>query len=124
LHLPLEIEIVPTAREPTGLARSSRNVYLNEEERESIAPHLYQALCNVQHAARQNLLSPSQIHVMIKQNLQDIPMELQYVTVVEWDSGALVDHDLPLTYDGVKPTYMVAAAVKVGNTRILDNILL
>lgn len=67
LHLPLKIEVIPTAREPSGLARSSRNVYLTSEEREVIAPNIYKALRRVQNLAGRELLTPKYIQLSIQQ---------------------------------------------------------
>ena len=44
LNLPVEIRAVPTVREEDGLAMSSRNTYLNPEERRQATPALYQSL--------------------------------------------------------------------------------
>jgi len=51
---PIEIDAVPTVREADGLAMSSRNRYLNAEQRE-LAPVLYQTLCEVAEQARARL---------------------------------------------------------------------
>lgn len=51
-------------------------------------------------------------------------MDLQYVTVVDWNTGQLVDNEQSLHVSVGRPSYLVAVAAKVGTTRLLDNILL
>ncbi len=50
-HFPIELIVVPTVREEDGLAKSSRNVYLSERERQE-APALYAALQKEKHASK------------------------------------------------------------------------
>jgi pantoate--beta-alanine ligase len=86
LAVPVEIRIVPTVRDPDGLALSSRNAYLSPEERER-ALSLPRAL-----AARDRSLLDG--------------LEVEYFEEADFEPRVL------------------AAAVRVGSTRLIDNVLL
>jgi pantoate--beta-alanine ligase len=90
LNLDLEIRVLPTVRDPDGLALSSRNVGLSAEER-SLALSLPRALAT-QDAARARARLDG--------------LEVDYVEVADFDPPVL------------------AAAVRVGGTRLIDNVVL
>jgi pantoate--beta-alanine ligase len=48
LNFPVDISIVPTQREESGLAKSSRNVYLNDMERDILAPIIFKSLKEIE----------------------------------------------------------------------------
>ncbi|KAI9011225.1 Pantoate-beta-alanine ligase [Gaertneriomyces semiglobifer] len=117
LHMPLEVVVSPTVRETDGLAMSSRNAYLTPEER-VVAPVLYRAMCTAQQLHLQGAKSRERILKAAKDvidaepgavyeylSLAD-PFDLQEVNMVG-STGAIL-----------------SGAVRIGKTRIIDNILL
>lgn len=116
LHFGIKIIRCPTIREPDGLAFSSRNDYLSRAER-SLAPGLYRAL----QAGRKLLTSsprmdPQIVRRRIIGKLQSIPhATLDYVELVDPES-------LQKTHAKTGPV-LIAAALKLGSTRLIDNIL-
>ena len=128
LHMGVDICVVPTARERTGLARSSRNVYLSPFEREVIAPKIYHSLCSVKNALQIKTLEIAQVRRMIEEELAQEPLlSLQYVTVTDWNTAVEVrDPSFPLSSSSSSssPSFLLAVAVKLGNTRLIDNILI
>ncbi|PZO40852.1 MAG: cytidylate kinase [Pseudanabaena frigida] len=120
LNLPVEIIGCPTIREPSGLAYSSRNQYLSESDR-ILAAHIYQSL---QQAKQQfylcyDLCSPSQILEVAQNYLAKLPaISLEYIELV--DAKTLQ----PCTQITSKDELMLAIAAQIGNTRLIDNILL
>ena len=113
LNMPIKIVGVPTAREPNGLAVSSRNRYLSDRERE-VAPHLYQALQAGAALVRQGATG-TEAAQRVEQLLAEEPLlGVQYVEAV--DPEALQ----PTEYGG--PPMVIAAAVYLGETRLIDNI--
>jgi len=90
LNVPVEIRVLPTVRDPDGLALSSRNVYLSREERER-ALALPRAL-----ATR----DPERARELLRD------LDVEYVEVADFDPKVL------------------AAAVRVGSTRLIDNVVL
>jgi len=116
LNMNLEIVTVPTVREPDGLAMSSRNTYLNPEERRA-ATVLYQALSLAQRLWSQgekdaNRLRQEMIKLIKKQPLANI----DYVSVA--NAETLDELDM------VNPPALVSLAVKIGKTRLIDNVVL
>mmetsp|Transcript_14714 Transcript_14714/g.41847 ORF Transcript_14714/g.41847 Transcript_14714/m.41847 type:complete len:1106 (+) Transcript_14714:132-3449(+) len=119
LHMGIRVVVAPTARDHDGLAMSSRNVYLSSEER-ATAPALYQALCR---AARiPGSPSVADVVASVTTSVGDSPLDLEYATVVDWETGEEIT-DL-LRPVGQLPPSILCAAAKCGNTRILDNVLL
>jgi pantoate--beta-alanine ligase len=95
LHVPVEVRVLPTVRDPDGLALSSRNVYLSPAEREQ-ALGLPRALA----AAAE---SPDPVSAA---RAQLNGLQPDYVELLELDGATIL-----------------AAAVRVGATRLIDNVL-
>lgn len=116
LNMNLEMIIVPTVRDPDGLAMSSRNVYLSSEERRQ-APVLYKALSTAKlkwtYGERDaNILRTTMID-LIKQS----PLgKIEYISIAD----ALTLSEL----EKAAPPAVISLAVKFGKTRLIDNILL
>lgn len=112
LHLPIELIGVPTVREVDGLAMSSRNGYLSEQER-AIAPRLYEILQQAQTA----LLAEEPIEDVEKlaiANLTQAGFAVDYFSVArrsDLKAATKNDHDL-----------IILAAAKLGKTRLIDNL--
>lgn len=115
LNIPIEIVGCPTFRESDGLAMSSRNAYLTEEERRS-APVIHKALAEASGALSMSV-KIEDIAAMIEGAIKAEPSvsEVQYAGV--YDHLTLE----PLTE--FKGRALIAAAVKMGRTRLIDNII-
>ncbi|MEL6750289.1 MAG: pantoate--beta-alanine ligase [Pseudomonadota bacterium] len=112
LALSVQIQSVPTVREPDGLALSSRNQYLSPAER-VIAPRLYQQL---QHAAEQVSQVPvSRLTADLAEQLNAAGFRTDYVHLVDADS-------LGLLQSGSKRAVILVAAW-LGRTRLIDNVV-
>ncbi|MEO5718653.1 MAG: pantoate--beta-alanine ligase [Chthoniobacterales bacterium] len=113
LDFAVEIIAGPTVREPDGLALSSRNQYLNEEERAQ-APIVRQALLE---AAQSEENSARALTATVRERIETAPLaRIDYVEIV----GA--ENLQPrLT---IEPHSLLAVAVFFGKTRLIDNILL
>jgi pantoate--beta-alanine ligase len=114
LNLSIEIIGVPTVREPDGLALSSRNQYLNPSERKA-APVLYRALqhaANLIHSCERNASKIREAAIAI---LNGEPLvRLEYLEVVDAEMQPVSEISGPVR---------VAAAIRIGNTRLIDNVL-
>jgi pantoate--beta-alanine ligase len=111
LHLPVELIGVPIVRELDGLAMSSRNGYLTENER-NIAPQLYQTL----QKARENLLTKTILDVekLAISELENIGFVVDYFNVARRS-------DLKLATENDDDLIILVAA-KLGKTRLIDNL--
>lgn len=117
LDLPIEVVICPTLREADGLALSSRNRYLSTEQR-SLAPLIYKGLCllNEEVALRKHELA-AQYRMDLLKRLEAIPNGVvDYVEIVNADSLEVLEK--------ISGTVLVAVALRLGNTRLIDNILI
>ncbi len=117
LDLPIRILGCPIVREPDGLAMSSRNAYLTEEQRPS-ALCLYQALQLADRLVREEgVESCSQIQTRLRQKIESFPFtRIDYIF-----TG---DPDTLKPLEQVERPLLVALAVFVGTTRLIDNILI
>ncbi len=116
LNMNLEIVVVPTVREADGLAMSSRNSYLNEVQRKA-ATVLYRALI----AARDVRLEGGTDSTAVRRKMVDViasePLAvLDYADVVDPSTFKPMDS---LEYPG-----LAVLAVRIGDTRLIDNMLL
>ena len=113
LNFKTDIIAVPTVREEDGLACSSRNQYLNIEERKQ-APVLHRALLAAANAGNK---SAREIVDLVSKVIDEAPLaRIDYVEVA--DSETLQ----PL--ETVRPNSLIALAVSFGKTRLIDNIRL
>lgn len=116
LNLPVEIVVCPIVREPDGLAMSSRNAYLDPEQRKS-ALVLRRSLEEIEELFKQGERSLEKLIASGKQTLLTEPsVRLDYLEIVDPDS---LD---PVT-EISRPT-LVAVAAYVGTTRLIDNVVL
>ena len=116
LDMSLEVVAVPTVREPDGLAMSSRNTYLNPEERKA-ALVLYQALTLAQKLWSQGEKDAK----VIRQQMTDL---IQKQPLAEIDYISIADAETLDELDRVKPPALVSMAVRIGKTRLIDNVVL
>lgn len=117
LNFPLEIVVCPTRRESDGLALSSRNVYLNDDQRRA-AVALSRALLAAGSAYDGGERHPEKLRAAMLAVLQAEPLaEPEYVSAA--DVATLEELSLP----GDAPV-LVSLAVRVGVTRLIDNMLL
>ncbi|MFA6626562.1 MAG: pantoate--beta-alanine ligase [Candidatus Cloacimonadaceae bacterium] len=115
LNLPLRIVGCPIVREPDGLAKSSRNVYLDQSQRQ-IARSLSEALQMAQSQARSGILDSAELIRQATEHLQSRGARVDYVSIV--DSRTLMPHAQIDEY-----SRMLLAAY-VGKTRLIDNLQL
>lgn len=111
------IEIVgcPIIREEDGLAKSSRNTYLNGDERKA-ALILSQSLAEGKKALEAGEKDAKKLQSIIIEKIKTEPMaKIDYVEVVDWNNLEPVD-----TVDG---PVLVAMAVYIGKTRLIDNFI-
>ncbi len=116
LNLGTEIIIVPTVREPDGLAMSSRNVYLTPAERHA-APVLYRALCQARELWEQGQRDANALRQEMVRLVSNEPLaHIDYVSIADATTLEELKHvDCPA---------MVSLAVRFGRTHLIDNISL
>jgi len=116
LNMNLEIITVPTVREPDGLAMSSRNAYLNPDERQA-ALVLYQALSLAQQLWSRGEKDAERIR-------QEIIALIKKQPLAAIDYVSIADNETLDELDTVKSPALVSLAVRIGKTRLIDNVML
>ncbi len=116
LNMDIDVEVLPTVREPDGLAMSSRNSYLGADDRRKAAV-IHRALSAAEQLAGTGTRAPellkSKIQTVLK---QEEGIEIDYVEVVDYETLA------PLS--STKDVMVLLVAVRVGRTRLIDNIVI
>lgn len=116
LNMPVQIEVCPIVREPDGLALSSRNAYLSPEQRKD-ALVLFRALTRVRELFERGERDPATLIEATKRVFADTP-------AVRLDYSEIVDPDELTLLATINQSALVAVAAFVGNTRLIDNIVL
>jgi pantoate--beta-alanine ligase len=116
LNLPTEIVVCPIVRESDGLAMSSRNAYLDADQRKR-ALALHRALTRVQRMADAGQRKTSELVAAGR-------AEFAGESSVRLDYLEIVDPDTLHPVDSISSGALVAVAAFVGSTRLIDNILL
>lgn len=116
LNLPVEIVACPTVREASGLASSSRNLYLTAEEKQQAAV-LYRSLLQAEAAFKAGVRCSSGLLEVVQQELAKVSSVL--VEYIE-----LVDPTTLMPLDKIQEEGMLAIAARLGATRLIDNTIL
>jgi len=115
LNLPVEVVVVPTVREPDGLAMSSRNVYLSPAERQAAAI-LPRTLALAEAALQRGERDGLRLQGLLRESLRAEPLaQLDYI--------AVADPDTLTPLERIEGRVLVALAVTIGRTRLIDNAL-
>ena len=114
LNLDLRIEVAPTMREADGLAMSSRNVNLTEDERRRV-PALYQALEMAKRYIERGERDTQRIIGEIRRHIEkEVGGDIEYISIVHPDTL----EDL----SQIAGPVVIALAVRLANVRLIDNI--
>lgn len=112
LNIPTEIKMAPIVREADGLAMSSRNKYLSQEEREN-APVIRESILALAEEIRGGNTSVIELKTQFKNALSRVDCQIDYIDIVDAKTLAPLEQ---ITSDCV-----IAAAVFFGKTRLIDN---
>src|SRR5215207_8302470 len=117
LAIDTEVVVLPTVREQSGLAFSSRNAYLAEEDRRA-APVLYRALARAESAYSEGERSARKLAEIVRTDIERAARaQVDYVSVNDADTLERLDRleERPV---------LISLAVRFGRTRLIDNIIL
>jgi pantoate--beta-alanine ligase len=115
LNVPVKMVIAPTVREPDGLAMSSRNRYLSAEEREH-APNIYAELQKIELRIRNGESDVGRLESALVAGLEAIPgAKVDYASILEAENLTAVGR--------ISGPVLVAVAVFLGTTRLIDNVV-
>ena len=114
LDVPVKLVFAETAREHDGLARSSRNSYLSCEERK-LAPALHRALRAGEEAITHGVHDVDAVETVMRRMIAETPG-------VDVDYLAVVDPETFLPPSDFRRDVLLAGAVRIGRTRLIDNI--
>jgi pantoate--beta-alanine ligase len=114
LDVPVHLLFAETAREDDGLARSSRNTYLSAAERK-LAPLLHQAL----RAGTEAIAAGTHDVETVERVMREV---IEQATGIEIDYLAVVDPETFLPPADFRCRVLLAGAVRIGHTRLIDNI--
>jgi pantoate--beta-alanine ligase len=115
LNIPVEIRVCPTVREESGLAMSSRNAYLSNEERERAAA-ISKALGAAEHAVRTGERDADKVLAAARAELDAAQIEPEYLELRSAEDLSPVER--------VNGSTLLAVAARVGNARLIDNTML
>ncbi|MCJ7768954.1 MAG: pantoate--beta-alanine ligase [Dehalococcoidales bacterium] len=116
LNMNLKVITLPTVREPDGLAMSSRNSYLNPKERQA-ALVLYQSLMLVKKLLQRGEKDAEKLRQEMARLIRKEPLAaIDYVSITDTETLEELEE--------VKPPALLSLAVKIGETRLIDNVAL
>ena len=115
LNFDLEIVGCPIVREEDGLAKSSRNTYLNDEERKA-AVVLHKGLTEGEKLLQAGEKDAAKVIAAVREVIEKEPLaKIDYVELVDWNTLKPVNT--------VEDTVLMAVAVYIGKTRLIDNVI-
>ena len=116
LNFPIEIVVCPIVREPDGLAMSSRNVYLDTDQRNA-ATVLYRSLSAAKAAYEKGERDAENLRQIMKATIASEPLaQMQYVSCADYDTLQELEKITGKT--------LLSMAVFFGKTRLIDNFVL
>jgi len=115
LNMPLQVVVCPTVREENGLAVSSRNRYLTDQQKKDAAS-IYQALVKAQQLVDAGVLESAHIIAAMRTILQQgSSIQVEYISVVDAQTLQPIDT--------IVSQALIAIAVRIGPARLIDNII-
>lgn len=115
LNFPTRMHILPIVRERDGLAMSSRNKYLSDNERKS-ALSLYKSLQMAKKMIENGEKNSNIIKSKIRKFIKNMPFtKIDYIEIVDYEKLQSVQE--------IRSNTLVALAVWIGKTRLIDNVL-
>jgi len=115
LNMPLKFVICPTVRDTDGLALSSRNQYLTEQQRKD-ATLIYKSLQECEKMLKAGVTSTKEVITQMRSILYQAPsINIEYVGIVDAETLQSLDH--------ITGRVLAAVAVRIGPARLIDNIL-
>ena len=115
LNMPLKFVICPTIRDTDGLALSSRNQYLTEQQRKD-ATLIYKSLQECEKMLKAGVTSTKEVITQMRSILYQAPsINIEYVGIVDAETLQSLDH--------ITGRVLAAVAVRIGPARLIDNIL-
>jgi len=115
LNMPGEIVVCPTVRQPDGLAVSSRNQYLTEEQKKD-ATYVYKSLQKCQEMIDAGVRDSETVIAEMRKILNQAPsIKIEYISIV--------DAETLQTIGKITGKVLAAVAVKIGSARLIDNIM-
>jgi pantoate--beta-alanine ligase len=115
LNIPVEIRVCPTVREESGLAMSSRNAYLSDEERERAAA-ISKALRAAEHTVSTGERAADKVLAAARAELDAARIEPEYLELRSIEDLSPVER--------VNGSTLLAVAARVGRARLIDNTML
>ncbi|OAS86308.1 MULTISPECIES: pantoate--beta-alanine ligase [Metabacillus] len=113
-YFPIELVSVPTIREADGLAKSSRNVKLNEKDRNE-APVIYKSLSNAKNEIAKGERDKEKLKALITTTIsQETDGEIDYIEILSYPNLEEIEV--------IRGKVIIAIAVKFTNARLIDNI--
>jgi len=115
LNIPIKLALMPTVREADGLAMSSRNTYLNPEQRKQ-APVLFKSLQSAAELIQTGERNPEVIRNAIEQRIRkESDGKIEYIEIRKAENLEKVER--------INDAVVIALAVHFGSTRLIDNII-
>jgi pantoate--beta-alanine ligase len=115
LNIPVEIRVCPTVRDESGLAMSSRNAYLSDEERERAAA-ISKALRAAEHTVSTGERAADKVLAAARAELDAARIEPEYLELRSIEDLSPVER--------VNGSTLLAVAARVGRARLIDNTML
>ena len=115
LNMPLRIVVCPIVRGPDGLALSSRNQYLTEQQKKD-ATLIYKSLQKCSQMIDADITDSEEIITQMRGILNQAPsINIEYISIVDAETLQSLSH--------ITGRILAAVAVKIGTARLIDNIL-
>ena len=114
LDLDVEVVVLPTMREPDGLAMSSRNSYLSPEQR-ATATVLYRALCAGEELIGAGVHEPEKV----RQKMRAVLLTVEGIGI---DYAEVADPDTLAPLHAMQDRIVLLIAARIGSTRLIDNL--
>ncbi len=116
LNMPLEIIVCPIIREKDGLALSSRNQYLDPQQRKDAA-YIYKSLQKCEQLVKSGTIDANEILEQMRKVINTPgTVDIEYISIVDTQTLQEIEK--------ISSESLVAVAAKIGNTRLIDNIII